>query len=103
MNEGMEGSHRMFDPSEAEHDRLRRRIMNVAFVLLVLANIFVRGNWLSILLLVVAAMPAAMSVRILELRFKMSQEERKQVLQELPAGKWITYSLLVLPVFLLEA
>ena len=61
---GMHGATRMHDPSEAEHDRTRRRWMNVAFVVILLLNlaqlhwIGVHGwNWLGVILLIVAAMP----------------------------------------------
>jgi len=36
---GMRGATRMHDPSEAEHDRMRRRLMNVAFVMMLLATL----------------------------------------------------------------
>ena len=98
MNERMEGSKRMFDPSEAEHDRRRRWIMNAAFVVVVVLNFFVRGSWVAL----IAAMPAAMAVRAFELRFKMARSEWRQVFGELPKGKWIVYAVLFLPVLALN-
>ncbi len=100
---GMGGTTRMADPTEELQDRVRRRAMNIAFCVIALANVFVRGPWLSILLLAVAAMPAAMGVKVFELRFKMARDERRQLLRELPAAKWWAYAAVVLPVFLLDA
>ena len=61
---GMGGATRMYDPSEALHDRVRRGAMNIAFVLIMLLNVAqlrrvgVRGwEWLSVLFLIVAATP----------------------------------------------
>lgn len=104
---GMHGATRMHDPSEAAHDRVRRRCMNVAFVVIaVLSAMQLRyfgGHWLSILLFVIAAMPAGVAVKIFELRFKMARNERRQVLRELPARKWAAYAVVVMPVFALDA
>lgn len=100
---GMGGTRRMADPTEEWHDRVRRRLMNLAFVIIALANVFVRGPWLSVLLLVIAAMPAGVAVKLFELRFKMARDERRQVLRELPARKWWVYAAVVVPVFLLDA
>lgn len=100
---GMGGATRMHDPSEAAHDRVRRRLMLVALVLIALANFFVRGHWLSVMLLMVAAMPAGVAVKVFELRFKMAQGERRQVLRELPATKWLAYAIVVLPAFAVNA
>jgi hypothetical protein len=94
----MGGSKRMFDPSEAAHDRVRRWLMNAAFVIIVTLVWFVRGNWLALL----AAMPASLAVRIFELRFKMAGSEWRQVLRELPRWKWIIYAVLFAPVFVLS-
>jgi hypothetical protein len=91
---GMGGATRMHDPSESAHDRTRRRAMNVAFVVIVALNfaqwrwIGVHGwDWLSVLLLMVAAMPLGMVVKVFELRFKMATEERQRALRELPLRK----------------
>jgi hypothetical protein len=100
---GMRGTTRMADPSEALHDRVRRRAMNVAFVAIALGCFWMRGPWPSVLLLLIAAMPAAMAVRVFELRFKMAREERRQLLRELPARKWLAYAAVVAPVFVLDA
>ena len=100
---GMGGATRMHDPSEAEHDRVRRRTMNIAFVVILLVNVFVSGDWLRILLLIIAAIPAGIAIKVFELRFKMAADERRQVLRELPVRKWVVYALLVLPVFFLDA
>lgn len=104
---GMGGATRMHDPSEAAHDQVRRRAMNAAFVIVALLNAaqlrYVGGHWLSILLIIVAAMPAGIAVKAFELRFKMARAERRQVLRELPATKWIAYALVVLPVFAVNA
>ena len=104
MNERMEGSKRMADPSEAEHDRVRRLAMNIALIIVVLLNAILRGNWLRALLLMIAAMPAGVALKIFELRFKMARTEYRQVLRELPARtQWTAYAAVVLPVFVLDA
>jgi hypothetical protein len=61
---GMGGAMRMYDPSEALHDRVRRGAMNIAFVLIALPNVAqvhwigVYGwEWLSVLFLIVAVIP----------------------------------------------
>lgn len=84
----------MHDPSEAAHDRVRRRCMNAAFVVIVALNfaqwhwIGVHGwDWLSVLLLMVAAMPLGVAVKVFELRFKMAAEERQRALREIPVWK----------------
>jgi hypothetical protein len=107
---GMRGATRMHDPSEAAHDRTRRRWMNGAFVVLVAATlaqlrwIGVRGwDWLDAALLIIAAAPLGLAVKIFELRFKMAATERRRVLRELPTRKKIEfaiYSVLSLFVFL---
>ncbi len=104
---GMRGATRMHDPSEAEHDRVRRRVMNIAFVAIVLLNAaqlrYVGADWRRVLLLIVAAGPAGLAVKIFELRFKMAREERRQVLRELPIGKFVAYAALAMVVFALDA
>ena len=77
--------------------------MNIAFVVILLVNVFVSGDWLRILLLIIAAIPAGIAIKVFELRFKMAADERRQVLRELPVRKWVVYALLVLPVFFLDA
>lgn len=110
---GMSGATRMHDPSEAVQDRIRRRLMNVAFLVIVLLNVAqlrwtgVHGSgWLRVLLLVVAAAPLGISLKVFELRFKMAREEREQVLRELPARKraeFLIYLCLLLGVGALNA
>ena len=104
---GMRGATRMHDPSEAEHDRLRRRVMNIAFVVIVLLNAaqlrYVGADWRRVLLLIIAAVPAGLAVKVFELRFKMAREERRQVLRELPAAKFFAYAVLAVVVFALDA
>ena len=109
---GMRGATRMQDPSEAQHDRIRRRLMNGAFVAMLLLNlaqlhwIGVHGwDWLRVLFLIVAAAPLGLGVKIIELRFKMATEERRRVLRELPRRRrieFVAYSLLVTIVFAAE-
>ena len=109
----MRGATRMYDPSEAAHDRVRRALMNLAFVAIALLNIAqvwwigVRGwDWLSVALLAVCAMPAAMAVKVFELRFKMAREERARMLRELPPRKqceWSVYALLATATFAINA
>ena len=103
----MRGATRMHDPSEAEHDRLRRRVMNIAFVVIVLLNAaqlrYVGADWRCVLLLIIAAVPAGLAVKVFELRFKMAREERRQVLRELPAAKFFAYATLAVVVFALDA
>ena len=62
---GMRGATRMHDPSEAEHDRIRRRLMNAAFVVILAATlaqfrwVSLHGwDWLSAVLLIVAGRTA---------------------------------------------
>jgi hypothetical protein len=96
---GMRGATRMHDPSEAAQDRARRVWMNVAFVLILLLNlaqlrwIGVRGlNWLSVVLLAIAAAPQAMLIKVYEMRFKMSREERRLAVEQLPAMKKLEFA-----------
>jgi len=110
---GMRGSTRMYDPSEAEHDRRRRRWMNVAFVMILLATVTqvhrlgVHGwVWLSVLLLIVAAAPLGLAVKVFELRFKMADAERQLVLRELPRAKkveFVVYGTLVIITLALQS
>lgn len=97
----MRGATRMYDPSEAEHDRVRRRAMNIALVVIASLNVAhlryvgVHGwDWFRVLLVIMAAIPAGVAVKVFELRFKMAAEERRQVLRELPAGKFVAYAAL---------
>lgn len=97
---GMGGATRMYDPSEAAHDRTRRRCMNVVFVVIMLATfaqcywIRVHGwGWLNAVLLIVAAMPLGLSVKVFELRFKMAATERQAVLHELPKNTKIGFAI----------
>jgi hypothetical protein len=90
---GMRGATRMHDPSEAAHDRTRRRWMNVAFVVILLATVgqwhwvgMHEPDWLGAVLSAVAAAPLGLTVKIFELRFKMAAAERRAVLRELPKG-----------------
>jgi hypothetical protein len=103
---GMGGSTRMHDPSEAAHDRLRRRCMNAAFVAIaILIGIVWRTagihgwDWLGVGLIVIGAVPAGLGVKVFELRFKMAREERVRILRELPrhkrAGFWLAAALLL--------
>jgi len=87
----MGGITRMHDPSELAHDRVRRRVMNSAFLLIALligVDLWFCGlNWRRVLLVVgwvVGALPLALLVRACELRFKMAQEEWRRVISELP-------------------
>ncbi|MGH8596210.1 MAG: hypothetical protein ACREXT_06095 [Gammaproteobacteria bacterium] len=102
----------MYDPSEAAQDRVRRLCMNIAFVVIVALNIAqwrwlgVRGvEWLSVVLLAIAAAPQAMLIKLFELRFKMSREERLRALRELPARKkaeFAAYGMLAGLVFIMN-
>ncbi len=90
----MAGSSRMHDPTEAAHDRVRRRAMNVAFLLLLacstghLIGIGVRGwEWLTVALLVLAGIPLGLAIKVFELRFKMAAAERRRALAELPGRR----------------
>ncbi len=93
---GMRGATRMHDPSEAAHDRTRRRLMNVAFVAILLATLVQLHwgdphgcTWLGAVLLIAAGVPLGLTVKIFELRFKMAVAERRAVLRELPARRKI--------------
>jgi hypothetical protein len=109
---GMRGASRMSDPSEADHDRTRRRVMNVAFVVIVLLNLAqlrwagVHGwDWLNVLFLFVASAPLGLGLKIFELRFKMAAAERRRVLSELSQNRkieFVIYSALVTLVFALQ-
>lgn len=97
---GMRGATRMHDPSEAEHDRIRRRLMNAAFVVILAATlaqfrwVSLRGwDWLSAVLLIVAGVPLGLGVKIFELRFKMAAAERRLVLRELPMRRKIEFAI----------
>jgi MFS family permease len=90
---------RMQDPTEWLHDRLRRRAMLVALVVIAGLCALAPGPWPSALLLVIAAAPAGMAGKLFELRFKMAGTERRRLLRELPAGKWLAYVLLLVAVF----
>ncbi len=109
----MGGATRMHDPSEAQHDRTRRRLMNVALIAIALLNLAqwhwvgVAGwLWLHVVLLAVAAVPLGLAVKLFELRFKMSAAERRQLLTELPVCRQYelaVYGILVIIVFVLHA
>ncbi len=108
----MGGATRMHDPSEVAHDRVRRRVMNIGFVCVVLLNtvqmhwIGVHGiEWLGVVLLVIAALPLGMTVKLFELRFKMSREERIRALAGLPTRKkteFVAYAILIVVALLLN-
>ena len=110
---GMHGATRMFDPSEAEHDRLRRRLMNVAFVVILLLNFAQlhwigvhRWDWLGVFLLILAAAPLGLGVKAFELRFKMAADEHRRVLRELPGRtkiEFVAYAILAVLIFGLES
>ena len=110
---GMRGATRMHDPSEAQHDRIRRRLMNGAFVVILLLTIAqlhwvgLRGwDWLRVPLLIVAAAPLGLGIKVFELRFKMATEERRLVLRELPRRRkidFVAYGLLATIVFALNS
>jgi hypothetical protein len=100
---GMGGATRMRDPSEELHDRVRRRLMNAAFVLIAalialqLRFTGVHGlDWLRVVLLAVAAAPLAMGVKVFELRFKLADEERRRMLGELPVKTTAGFAVYVL-------
>jgi len=93
---GMGGSGRMHDPSEAEHDRVRRRWMNIAFVLIGLLTtgqvwfIGVHGwDWLAVINLIAAGVPLGLTVKVVELRFKMARDERRRMLRGLPQRRQV--------------
>jgi hypothetical protein len=103
---GMSGATRMYDPSEAAHDRVRRGAMNAALLVIAALNFAqwrwlggVRGwDWLGVVLLLIAAAPLGMAAKVFELRFKMSAEQRVRALSELPKRKkaeWCAYAALV--------
>lgn len=94
----MGGSQRMHDPTEAEHDQVRRRWMNVAFVAIVILNLAqwrvcsVTGwDWLLAALLALAGVPLGLAVKVFELRFKMSAAERRQMLGQLPRSRQLAF------------
>jgi hypothetical protein len=109
---GMRGATRMYDPSEARQDRHRRRLMNAAFLFILLLMIVqwdivpIHGrDWISITLLMIAAAPLGLGVKIFELRFKMSKLEQRRLLRELPArtkAALIGYAILAAMVFTME-
>lgn len=90
----MGGGSRMHDPSEAAHDRVRRRLMNIAFVMLAGLHVVlwrwigVTGwAWVNVLSLVLAGVPLGLTVKLVELRFKMSADERRRALDEIPVRR----------------
>jgi hypothetical protein len=110
---GMRGTTRMYDPSEAQQDRRRRRLMNAAFVLMLVATLAQLHwgkphpyTWPGAVLLIVAGVPLGLTVKIFELRFKMATAERRAVLRELPAHrkmKLLVYGLLACVVFVQQS
>lgn len=91
---GMGGIQRMPDPTEREHDRIRRRIMNIAFGILLIAGILSSMHrelriWdgVSGLLVFVAGIPLGLGIKIIELRFKMAGDEWYRVLRDIPFGR----------------
>ena len=102
----------MLDPTEAEHDQVRRRWMNIAFVVLVTLAIApwiwlgVHGRqWVGAGLLVLAGLPLGLAVKVFELRFKMAAAERARVLRELPRRRqltWLAYGVLLVAALLLH-
>jgi hypothetical protein len=109
---GMRGSTRMSDPTEAGHDRVRRWLMNAAFVVILAMSIahwrwigLGGADWLHALLLAGAAVPLGLAVKTFELRFKMAGQERRRMLAELPARRKIefaAYTVLALAAFALQ-
>jgi hypothetical protein len=106
---GMGGSQRMPDPGEAQRDRQRRRWMMVGLLLIAGLNVLDLWliqpewrDWCTVLLLAVAAVPLGLAVKVFELRFQMSRDERQQVLREVPARKqaeFVVYALLLTVLF----
>ena len=109
----MGGSGRMHDPSEAEHDQVRRRWMNIAFVGIAgltggqLWFVGVHGwDWLVAISLIVAGIPLGLTVKVVELRFKMAPAERRQVLAAVTRrrqGAWVAFALLLSGALFLNA
>src|SRR5439155_8323438 len=63
-------------------------------------------GWLSVLLIVIAAAPLGIAIKVFELRFKMATAERVRMLGELPVRKkaeFAIYAALSIPVFAVEA
>lgn len=97
---GMRGATRMHDPSEAAHDWTRRRWMNIGFMVLLAATL-AQSHWIVLRgwgclgpgLLIIAAAPLGVAVKIFELRFKMAATERRRVLHELPTRKKIEFTI----------
>jgi hypothetical protein len=108
----MRGATRMHDPSEAAHDRTRRRLMNVALVAILLATLGQlhwanphQRTFLGALLLIVAGIPLGLAIKIFELRFKMAAAECRTVLRELPTRRktdLILYGVLASVAFALQ-
>jgi hypothetical protein len=106
---GMRGATRMYDPSEAVHDRTRRRLMNVIFVVILVATLVQLHwgdphgiTWLGALVLIAAGVPLGLTAKVFELRFKMAAAERRAVLRELPVRRkieLIVYGVLACVVF----
>jgi hypothetical protein len=108
----MGGSQRMFDPSEAAHDRVRRRCMNLGLLLVAALQFgqwrwfgMTGGDWWRAGLLAIAGLPLGVSVRVFELRFKLAAAERRRLLADLPVAAqlgWVIYSLLLTGAALLQ-
>jgi hypothetical protein len=65
----------MHDPSEAEHDRVRRG-----------------WDWVVAFLLAVAAVPMGLAVKVYELRYKLARAERNRLLGEIPKRRQVAYA-----------
>jgi hypothetical protein len=109
----MGGSTRMYDPTEAGHDRVRRHLMNLAFLVIAALNlaqwywIGISGwAWINVLLLALAGIPLGLAVKLFELRFKVSADERRLLLGELPVRRnleFAGYSFLMLAALVLNS
>jgi hypothetical protein len=87
----MGGITRMHDPSELAHDRVRRRVMHIAFAFVLIAivcDLYTFGISVRraafIIAWIIASIPLAIFPRLVELRFKMSGGELRRVLKEIP-------------------
>jgi hypothetical protein len=99
----MGGIVRMHDPTEREHDRVRRRLMNLSFLLLLLLLLLdgvlyglTARKFLWMLAWAIASVPLALGVRVFELRFKMAAQEWTRVLRELLRHATVSLSICVL-------
>ena len=80
----MGGIHRQEDPSEFTQDRVRRRWLNIAFIVLA-AACAMSGAGVAQLLGLIAGLPLGVMIKLAEMRAKVAPAEFKLFFKELPS------------------